>query len=148
MKVFFQFDNLYFTAIFTEDYQLGYAEGISCPFELISELMEAGVSLDLYKKYDQDARILVNSINCVYLDNSTKEYTSIYKALVAAWDKTPKFKVGKMYRFIYNGGTRSGIKRAVKVKTVSPTLINAEDLDTGDIKNYSFTKMESIEEIK
>ncbi len=55
--------------------------------------------------------------------------------------------VGKFYRFIYNGGTRAGQKRAIKVMELKSYYAVAQDLDTGDTKNYLFSKMQNVEEI-
>lgn len=149
MRVLFSFPNLMFVTKIEEEDQIYDYMNDKNPFGLIFELFDADFNLEIWdynNKNRPDGIVSTDGSGKFYAED--KVFKSITDALLYLWSKHTHFKVGKLYRFIYNGGTRKGIKRAVKVTTVSPTLINCIDLDTGDIKNYSFSKMKDIEEIK
>ncbi len=81
--------------------------------------------------------------------NETSDHKTIYDALKTAISKSAiKFQPNKTYRFDYEGGTRSGQRRAVLVNKVTKTTIGCNDLDTGNFKNYSLNKISNIEKFE
>ena len=73
-------------------------------------------------------------------------YKTAYAAVLEAI-KGPEFSVNKLYRFSYDGGTRSGEKRASKVVEIHDTYIDVEDLNDGTPRRYTLSKISQIEKI-
>lgn len=119
---------------------------VKTPFELLVKLTQAGYSVS--EGYLMFGRCITARHGYFYVTGNGHDarYSSLYEA-ASSFAKI-KFEPKKMYRFVYNGGTRSGEKRAVVVDEVHPDHILCRDLNTNDIKNYLFSKITDVEEIK
>lgn len=119
-----------------------------CPLQAIYDLRVSGVTLNTIKGMSTKwISVLNDGTAVVHEDAKTKKFNSVQEAISYFTRGIVKFKVGKMYRFIYNGGTRQGQKRAVKVDDVMSTYIAVTDLDTGEARNYTLSKISDAEEI-
>lgn len=119
------------------------------PFLTIYDLISGGHDIRQIKK-TEDSYVVVNGNGkaIVYEGFGSKTFKNAKAAILSIVKKDGKnFESGKMYRFIYDGGTRKGQKRAVKVESSHATYIKAVDLDTGDCRTYSLDKIKNAEEI-
>ena len=84
----------------------------------------------------------------VWTTQSGWNFSNIYDAIKYHLNVKNKPKAHKMYRFVYGAGSRAGMKRAAIIDEVSSTYVIARDLDTGETRNYSLSKISELEEIK
>lgn len=76
----------------------------------------------------------------------TKQYPTIEAAIKAFCGvMLPKFRTDGVYRLIYDGGSRAGEKRLVKVTGVAKTYIDVED--GPGTRRYTISKIRDVEEV-
>ena len=120
------------------------ALSVKTPFELLVKLAKYGYPVTEGYRGTYPT-ITAMASGYFYVGSINKRFYSLREAILSF---ETKFETKKMYRFVYNGGTRSGEKRAVVVDEVHADHILCRDLNTNDIKNYLFSKITEIEEIK
>lgn len=133
------------------DYYIRHMVQWDNPISAISTLSSYGIPVQEVKKGSPNYITVTGDRKtvCVYVSNKGPiPYSNVYSAIVSLCKPYQPFKTGKMYRFIYDGGTRSGMKRAVKIDSVNSTYIAATDLDTGEARNYTLSKIRCAEEIE
>jgi len=143
-----EFDDFY-----NVDYTLENLIDWNCPIVAIMDLADSGnISVSSISKASKDCLTVVtknNKVDKVYLnkDGKTTTFKSVFAALEALCKNETQLEENGMYRFIYDGGTRKGQKRAVKVLKLTSTYANCEDLDNGEARNYTLDKIRDVEEI-
>lgn len=112
-----------------------------CPIEAIYELKRNGFDVSTM----EGSAVCVNVMpNRVSVNGQT--YSNVLSALLSLFSKNNvRFKTGKVYRLVYDGGSRHGERRLVKVTGIGTTYIDVED--GPGVRRYSLNKIRDVEEV-
>lgn len=144
------------------DWQISLLKSIDWknPVNAIIELANAGISLSsiLPSSYHTGAVLniathvtkLVRVTASLGMNHPSKDFgTDVMAAIMYLTGKTSvssnDFREGRIYRFVYKGGTKPNEKRLVKVTGVFSTYMDGEANEGA--RRYSYDKITDVEEV-